>query len=191
MTEELDKLVAGVVEHDNQAYSRLYDVLADRLGAFAFGLVNDRQMAEDAVQQAFLELAKAAPQFSGDGRALQAWMYKSVRFTCLDEYRRRSRRPEIPTESLPDQVESDEPDGYAVELAAAVASLSERQQLLLDLRHVHGLAGEEIAEVLDIARPAAYAALSRAEKSLRRAFVIAIESGASAASTQLESGEST
>ncbi len=141
VTEELDKLVAGVVERDNQAYSRLYDLLADRLGAFAFGLVNDRQMAEDAVQQAFLELAKAAPEFAGDGRALQAWLYKSVRFTCLDEYRRRSRRPEIPTDSLPDQVERAESEVYAAELAIAVASLSERQQLLLDLRHVHGLAG--------------------------------------------------
>ncbi len=50
--------------------------------------------------------------------------------------------------------------------------------------------GEEIAEVLDIARPAAYAALSRAEMSLRKAFEVAIESEASVASSQLESGES-
>lgn len=189
MTEELDQLVSGVVERDNQAFTRLYDLLADRLGAFAFGLVNDRQMAEDAVQQAFLELAKAGPEFVGDGRALQAWLYKSVRFTCLDEYRRRSRRPEIPTDSLPDRAHPVESEPYAVELATAIASLSERQQLLLDLRYVHGLSGEEIGEVLDVARPAAYAALSRAEKSLRKAFEVAIESGASAASSQVESEE--
>lgn len=192
VTEDLDALVAGVVQRDNQAFTQLYDLLADSLGAFAFRLVRDRQAAEDAVQQAFIELAKAAPDFTGDGRSLQAWLYKSVRFSCLDEFRRRSRRPEVPTETLPEvPVVGSDAGPYSSELAGAIASLSYRQQLLLDLRHVHQLSGYEIAEVLGITRPAAYAALSRAEKSLRKAFTAAVESGTPMASVSVKDGEST
>ncbi|VAV89716.1 hypothetical protein MNBD_ACTINO01-147, partial [hydrothermal vent metagenome] len=82
--------------------------MADRLVSYAFGMLRDRQAAEDAVQQAFLELAGSAPSFRGDGRALRAWMYRAVRFNCLDEVRRRSRRPEQPTSDLPDTVAVDE-----------------------------------------------------------------------------------
>ncbi len=192
MTEDLDPLVAGVVQRDNQAFTQLYDLLANPLGAFAFRLVRDRQAAEDAVQQAFIELANAASDFLGDGRSLQAWMYKSVRFTCLDELRRRSRRPEVPTEVLPEaphRIPDSEP--YTAELAAAIASLPKRQQILLDLRHVHGFSGDEIADVMSVTRPAAYAALSRAEKSLRRAFNATVESAPLAASVSVKDGETT
>ncbi|MBK5268550.1 MAG: sigma-70 family RNA polymerase sigma factor [Acidimicrobiia bacterium] len=192
MTEDLDALVAGVVQRDNQAFSQLYDLLADSLGAFAFRLVRDRQAAEDAVQQAFIELASAAPGFTGDGRSLQAWLYKSVRFSCLDEFRRRSRRPEVPTERLPEVpfVGSDT-EPYSAELASAIASLPYRQQLLLDLRHVHQLSGYEMAEVLGMTRPAAYAALGRAEKNLRKAFTDAVESMSQMASLSVKDGERT
>lgn len=192
MTEDLDALVAGVVQRDNQAFSQLYDLLADSLGAFAFRLVRDRQAAEDAVQQAFIELASAAPGFTGNGRSLQAWLYKSVRFSCLDEFRRRSRRPEVPTERLPEVafVGSDTAP-YSAELASAITSLPYRQQLLLDLRHVHQLSGYEMAEVLGMTRPAAYAALSRAEKNLRKAFTEAVESMSQTASLSVKDGERT
>jgi RNA polymerase sigma-70 factor (ECF subfamily) len=192
VTEDLDALVAGVVQRDNQAFTQLYDLLADSLGAFAFRLVRDRQAAEDAVQQAFIELANAAPDFTGDGRSLQAWLYKSVRFSCFDEFRRRSRRPEVPTETLPEVpfVESDAAP-YSAELAGAIASLPYRQQLLLDLRHVHQLSGSEMAEVLGMTRPAAYAALGRAEKSLRKAFIGAVESMNPMASVPVRDGERT
>jgi len=192
VTEDLDALVAGVVRRDNQAFTQLYDLLADSLGAFAFRLVRDRHAAEDAVQQAFIELANAAPDFTGDGRSLQAWLYKSVRFRCLDEFRRRSRRPEVPTETLPEvPYAGSDTEPFSAELAKAIASLPHRQQLLLDLRHVHQLSGQEMAEVLGMTRPAAYAALSRAEKSLRKAFTAAVESMALTASVTEKDGERT
>lgn len=174
MEDLLDELVTGITSQDEAAFHQLYDLLADPLASFAYGMLNDRGAAEDAVQQAFLELAQAASTFEGDGRSLRAWLYKSVRFTCLDEYRRRSRRPEDPTEELPEQVT--QPISDHPELEVAVKALPPRQQLLLSLRHVEGLSGEEIAEVTDSTRTAVYAALKRAEDALRREFTKAVES---------------
>jgi DNA-directed RNA polymerase specialized sigma24 family protein len=106
-----------------------------------------------------------------------------VRFRCADEHRRRSRRPEQPTDRLPEAAAPEPVDRWlSPELAAAMDSLSQRQSLMLELRHVDGLSGQDIADLLDMKRPATYAALDRAEASLRKAFTEAVESSARAAS---------
>lgn len=186
VADELDSLVEGVVAGMNHAFHRVYDLLADRLFSFALRRLRDRGAAEDAVQQAFLELARTSSNFRGDGRSLRAWLYASVRFRCADEHRRRSRRPERPTAHLPETATTEPVDRWlSAELTAAMRSLTERQSLMLELRHVDGLSGQEIADLLNMKRPAAYAAIDRAEASLRKAFTEAMESSASAASLPL------
>ncbi|MDX1468589.1 MAG: sigma-70 family RNA polymerase sigma factor [Acidimicrobiia bacterium] len=165
----LDSLVTGVRARSNDAFKAVYDQMADDLTSFAYGMLADRRTAEDVVQQAFVELVKAAPRFKGDGKALRAWLFKSVRFGCLDEYRRRSRRPEIPHDSVPDVgVASDLlADQLDPRLETALAELNSRQRSAVLLRHVVGLSGEEVAQVLGVSRKAAYATIARAERRLR------------------------
>ena len=168
----LDSHVEGVRARDDDAFRVLYNAMADDLVSFAFGMVNDRRTAEDIVQQAFVELVKSAPKFKGDGRALRAWLFKSVRFGCLDEYRRRSRRPEIPHEDLPETPINQDPLIHHLDpdLETALDTLSKRHRTVVLLRHVVGLTGEEIALVIGTSRRAAYAILGRAETRLRAAF---------------------
>ncbi len=165
---DLDEWADGIRRRSEDAFRAVYAVVADDLASFATGMLRDRRAAEDVVQQAFLELVSAAPKFRGDGRALRAWLFKSVRFGCLDEIRRRSRRPETPTDDLPEQAVVPLPgrDDHP-ELYAALETLSERQRALVLLRHVSGLSGEEIGKVMGMRRPAVYAALARAERRLR------------------------
>lgn len=92
----LDVWMDGVRARSDDAFRHVYEATADGLVSLAFGMVGDRRTAEDIVQQSFVELVKAAPRVRGDGRALRAWLYKSVGYGCLDEYRRRLRRPEVP-----------------------------------------------------------------------------------------------
>ena len=159
-------MVDGIRRRSDAAYRVVYEATVDGLASFAFGMLGNRAAAEDAVQQAFLELVAAAPGLRGDGRSLRVWLYRSVRFTCLDELRRRSRRPEHLTHQLPEQAEESSPD-VRPELDEALAQLSPRQRSLLMLRHVAGLSPEEIARVTKSNRGAVYAAISRAEKRLR------------------------
>lgn len=181
---ELDALVDDIRRRSDAAFADLYRLTANHLASFAFSMLRDRRLAEDAVQQAFLELVRSASGFKGDGRSLRAWLFRSVRFTCLDEIRRRSRHPESLTATTPEVVESRE-DFEASEidpdLEQALAQLSDRQRTLIALRHVVGLSGEEIASVMEMTRPAAYAATARAEKRLRN-LLLAVESGEQMAS---------
>lgn len=169
-THPLDDWVDGIRAGSEDAFARVYGEMADTLVSFAFGMVGDRRTAEDIVQQSFVELVKAAPGFRGEGKALRAWLYKSVRFGCLDEYRRRKRRPEIPSEQLPDRHIADDPlEALELEpaLEQAMGELSKNQRTLIVLRHVVELSGEEIGSIMNMSRKAVYAAISRAESSLR------------------------
>lgn len=164
----LDELVDGIRNRDDRAFGAVYRLTASGLASFAYGMLRDRLAAEDAVQQAFLELTKAAADLRGDGRSLRAWLYRSVRFTCLDELRRRSRRPETPTDQLPEQPAIDEIELIDPALQSALLALTERQRELVVLRWVVDLTPEDIADVLGTNRPAVYAALARAQRRLRK-----------------------
>ncbi len=165
----LDAHVAGIRTRSETAFRAVYDATADDLTSFAFGMLSDRKTAEDVVQQAFVELVKGAHKIKGDGRALRAWLFRSVRYGCLDEYRRRSRRPEIPYEVIPDSEVIADPlaDHLDPSLEAALNELRKRHRTVVLLRHVVGLSVDEIATVMGSTRRATYAVLSRAETRLR------------------------
>lgn len=165
----LDAHVAGIRDRSEAAFRAVYDAVADDLVSYAYGMLSDRRTAEDVVQQTFVELVRKGHRIRGDGRSLQAWLFKSVRFGCLDEYRRRSRRPEVPHDIVPDQPVSDDPmaDTLDSELEAALDLLSDRQRSAVLLRHVVGLTGDEIAKILGTTRKAAYSLLARSETRLR------------------------
>ena len=166
---DLDELLAGVKDGAPAAFSELYNSMADSLNSFAYSLLGDKGAAEDAVQQAFLELVQAAQTITGDGRSLRAWMYKSVRFRCLDEQRRRSRRPETLVAEIPDS-SSTVPEFAGLEPAfeQALAELTPEQRSVLFLRHVVGLSGADVAKVVGSNRTAVFAMAARAERRLRR-----------------------
>ncbi|MDH4116004.1 MAG: RNA polymerase sigma factor [Acidimicrobiia bacterium] len=165
---ELDRWTDGIRRRSNDAFTAVYDMLATDLVSYAFGMLRDRRSAEDAVQQAFLELTRSAHRFRGDGRSLRAWLFRATRYSCLDEIRRRKRHPEIPTDQLPEKmIHPADPDGIDPRLESALLTLNNRQRELVMLRHVVGLSGAEIAAIFKRSRPAVYAALDRAETRLR------------------------
>lgn len=165
----LDEHVDGVRGLSEEAFRAVYLALVDDLVSFAHGMVSDLRTAEDIVQQSFVELVRAAPKLRGGGKALNSWLYRSVRFGCLDEYRRRSRRREVPVEQLPDTPQVHDPlfGHLDPDLEEALAGLNKRQRTVILLRHVAGLSGDEIADVIGSTRRAAYAVLARAEARLR------------------------
>lgn len=168
----LDLHVQGIRDRTDQAFRAVYDALADDLLSFAYGMVSDKRTAEDIVQQSFVELVRSAHKIRGEGRSLRAWLFRSVRYGCMDEYRRRARRPEIPHDVLPETTLDVDPLENHLDpvVEEALASLSKRHRTVVVLRHVSGLSGDEIADVLGTTRRAAYAVLSRAEANLRAAL---------------------
>lgn len=167
--DDLDQWADGIRERSESAFHAVYTSMANDLVSFAIGMLGDRRAAEDAVQQAFLELVRSSTRFRGDGRSLRAWLYRSVRYGCLDELRRRRRKPESPIDAVPEPAGMSDPDlGLDPTLEAALGQLGDRQRSMVLLRHVVGLSPDEIARVVQSNRTAVYAALGRAERRLRK-----------------------
>jgi RNA polymerase sigma-70 factor (ECF subfamily) len=113
--------------------------------------------ALDATQEALIAIVRGLHHF--DGRAsFGTWSYRVATNACLDELRRRRRRPDP---GLPDvershdagdagRPELDESVSARLDVDAALAQLPAEFRAAVVLRDVCGLDYAEIAEVLDV-----------------------------------------
>jgi RNA polymerase sigma-70 factor (ECF subfamily) len=125
----------------------------DRLYAVCRRMTGDDADAADACQEALIAIVRGLPSFDGRS-AFGTWAYRVATNACLDELRRRRRRPEpgLPdgwaqTASPLDQVEA---STTRLDLDEALQSLPVDYRAAVVLRDLCGLPYDEIAEVLAI-----------------------------------------
>jgi len=154
--EPLDALVEGVRRGDRDAIAAVYLELGPGLRGFLLRRVPHGEVADDLVEQTFVELIEGGHRISGDGRALRAWLYRAARNNLLDWRKRAERRSD---QELTDRVlagqHAAEPtaeeqlvDGMVdPELLAALAQLTSDQREVIELRLVAGLSLAEVATI--------------------------------------------
>jgi len=132
---------------------------------FALRLLGNPHDAEEAVQEAFMNLLRSPEGFRGRS-SFRTYVLAAVRNSCLDEWRRRvtkdgQRREVNPAttgffRSLPEgsrfvgvstQIERRESQEI---VRAAIERLPERQRECMVLRDLEGLSYREVGEVLGI-----------------------------------------
>ena len=153
---DLSPLLSAVAGGDRQALRAVYERQATRLFGVANAILRDRDAAADALQDAFLKIARRADQFDPSRGSAEAWLAAIVRYAALDLARARGR--EIPTDdpTLGDTpVESDALDRIAAEAEGArlrecLSGLEERNRRGIVLAFVHGLSHAQIAARLDL-----------------------------------------
>ena len=91
----LAALIGAVARGERAALRAVYDRQGPRLFGVANAILRDRDMAADALHDAFVKLAGRAAQFDPSRGAAEAWLAGIVRHAALDLARRRGR--EIPT----------------------------------------------------------------------------------------------
>lgn len=161
-----DELVRAARDGDMAALDTLLRRHQPRLLALCRRLTGDPTDAEDACQEALIALARGLRRFDGRS-AFTTWAYRVTTNTCLDELRRRRRRP-VPSEdpiagpersgrpalrSGPQPVATGDPgDGIAARLDVdtALAAIAPDFRAAVALRDLCQLSYDEIAEVLDV-----------------------------------------
>lgn len=99
-TAEDGALIAAAQSGDTAALDALLRRHYDRIHAICRRLAGNAADADDATQEAVMAIVRGLPRF--DGRAaFTTWSYRVATNACLDELRRRGRRP-VPTEPAPD-----------------------------------------------------------------------------------------
>ncbi len=89
---ELDALLVSVAGGDRHAFAELYDRAAPRLFGLVMLICRDRALAEDALQETFVEVWRKAARYDrGRGRA-STWLAVIARGRAVDLMRERRRR---------------------------------------------------------------------------------------------------
>jgi RNA polymerase sigma factor (sigma-70 family) len=146
-------LVALLARGDDAALAALYD----RYGRAAYGLarrvVRDESLAQDAVQEAFLSIWRAAPTFDARRAKASTWLLTLVHRRAVDLVRREDRRRAEPLEDAVEiHVAASEDEGWAAlergNVRAALRRLPDGQREALELAYFGGYTQSELAERL-------------------------------------------
>jgi RNA polymerase sigma-70 factor (ECF subfamily) len=147
------RLASGCAVGDTAIFEEIYRRFGDRMKSVAWSHLGNANDAEDAVQETFLKIHRAATTFTGEA-SFSTWAYRILVNTCYDTLRRRKRRVE--ETNIDDVVETAErtapnvDDTKRIALRRMLDELSEQRRTVFTLFEIEGLSHAEIAEILGI-----------------------------------------
>ena len=141
----------------------------------------DRELAEEALQAAYVRMLAGAARYNGRS-SVRTWAFGVIRLTALEELRRARRsvsRTAGDEASMMDAAdETPGPDLVAERmersaiLAAALAALSPRQREVVQLVFYHGMTIEEASVVMQVSLGSARTHYDRAKRALAERLTV-------------------
>jgi RNA polymerase sigma-70 factor (ECF subfamily) len=165
-----DALVVRAQRGDAMAFTEIFERYQHRIVNYIYGLVHDRELANDLAQESFLKAYRALPRMGSDLR-LAPWLYRIAGNTAFSALRRRRLIRWLPL--LNDGIMTPDIDGEVAEAEAvhrALAKLPAKYAAPLLLHSHEGLSCNEIAEILNISPGAVKTRLFRAREAFRAAY---------------------
>jgi RNA polymerase sigma-70 factor (ECF subfamily) len=144
-------------------------------------MLGQRQAAEDAAQEAFINAWRSIGSFRGE--SFRAWLLRIAANLCRDELRRRGRRPSSSLDTaleagMPDPVDEEPlPEESALNaelrnsLDAALAELPEEQRTAIVLCDIEGLDYAEIALAMNSSLGTVKSRIARARMRMREVML--------------------
>lgn len=152
-------LMLQVAAENVAAFSELYDRYSPRLYGLAMKILRDPVLADDVLQEVFLNVWKKASSFDSQRGYLPGWLSILCRNRCIDALRSREKRRQRSVEineatlSLPgvsdpmqDTLNSQRGDVLRIHLGR----LPLEQRTLIEMAYFEGYSQSEIAERLQI-----------------------------------------
>jgi RNA polymerase sigma-70 factor (ECF subfamily) len=167
-------LVERVRRGDAAAFDALVNRYMRRAFAVAWRLLGNREDAEDLVQETFMAVLQKIDGFER-GRAFSPWFFRILVNRGLNARKSRALRT---THDIPDATAARgaSPERHAEQtelrerLRGVMATLPERQRVIVELFELEGFGSTEIAEILEIADGTVRWHLHEARKALRQAL---------------------
>jgi RNA polymerase sigma-70 factor (ECF subfamily) len=160
------RLVVAAQRGDRTAFRAITESSAGRLKQVAYRILHDRDLADDATQEALLEIWRSLPRLRDPAR-FDAWSYRFVVRACHREWKR-ARRAAPDTRSQPTAI----PDASGFvhdrdQLERGFQHLSLDHRAVIVLRYYLDLTVEDTADALGISVGTAKSRLHRAMAKLR------------------------
>lgn len=163
-------LVRRAASGQRDALDELLRAHEHRIIAICVRMLGNPADAADAAQEAMLAVCRGVARFDGRS-AFSTWVYRVTTNACLDELRRRARRPApLPDDERGAPVVASHDDAVSarVTVEEALARLPDDFRAALVLRDLCALDYAEIAEVLEIPPGTVRSRIARARDALAR-----------------------
>ena len=152
-----EALVALVARGDDDALTELYDRVSRIAYGLALRVLRDERHAEDAVQEAFLQVWRNAASFRAERAKASTWILTHVHRRAVDLVRREERRQADPLADDADLGQAPEQTEEAAWLRferervqSALRQLPDVQREALELAYYGGFSQSELAERLGV-----------------------------------------
>ncbi len=146
------ELVFLLRNRDNKAFAYLYDNYASALYSIVLQIVNDAELANDVLQEVFVNIWRRIEQYDmGKGR-LFTWMMNIARNASIDTLRSKGYQNSRKNQSIQENVDTlqvtdvIQPGVDTIGLRKMLEKLKEEQRVLIELAYFKGYTHEEIAE---------------------------------------------
>jgi RNA polymerase sigma-70 factor, ECF subfamily len=174
------ELISRVQKGDESAFEELVDWFQEPLYRLAWQWTNNKEDALDICQNAFIKLHKMLGKWKPKA-SLYTWLYRVVINMAIDLGRKKSRQKQvsisdmtedgreidIKDEKTQDPYKRLETKELGQEISVAILGLPVRQQKAFVLKHMHGLAINEIAGIMDCSPGAVKAHIFHATRKMR------------------------
>jgi len=146
-------LVQRAVEHDAEAFGKLYDMHVDRIYKHIYYRVGNEADAEDLTQQVFLKAWQAIHRYKKTTSPFIAWLMTISHNQVIDFYRTRKDKAYIEAEILADgpasrPEQTTEASFEQQRLRRVILQLGGDEQQVVILRFIEGFEFAEIASVM-------------------------------------------
>ncbi len=154
--EALDSVLRRIASHDRAAFRSLYDQTSGKILAVVLSIVRDRDLAEDVLQETYLQVWSSAAKYDRARGSPMAWLTTMARSRAIDRLRKDRRGGGTVGDANPDLIPDPNPtaeDSAALSeetrrLADCMTELSDDQRHCIRLAFWHGYTHSELAERL-------------------------------------------
>jgi RNA polymerase sigma-70 factor (ECF subfamily) len=149
---------------DRRAFAELVEMYKDKIYHLGYRMLNQRQEAEDVVQETFLRVYTNLDRYD-ENQKFSTWIYRIATNLCIDRLRKRKPSYSIDAELT----DSEGTDWHALlasddaspetelilsetqqHIREAIQSLPDKYKSVVVLRYLHDLSLQEISDILEM-----------------------------------------
>jgi RNA polymerase sigma-70 factor, ECF subfamily len=172
-----EQLLHAIAARDEDSLAFLYDRYKVILFSVILRILNNREEAEDVLQEIFLQVWQKAKDFDETRGRGFTWLVTLSRSRAIDRLRALASRQRTADESLiskSDEIPSFEEETIVkqqrIKIAKVLAELPDEQQKVLQLAYFEGLSQTEISEKLAVPLGTIKTRMRNATIKLRESF---------------------
>jgi len=171
-----DRLLAQrIAQGDNLAFETFFNDNKLKVLNLCYGMVHNRDKAEDLCQDVFLEVWSSISSFQGKSK-LSTWLYRIAINKAINYLRKEKiKRFFVPFESVDYYIQSSERVDLSmqekekiVQMSKIIDTLPSKQKQALIMFIYDQMPQKEIAEIMNVSLPSVEVLIHRAKKKIKQ-----------------------